>query len=310
MSADTNDEVDKATQTIADFIYDLGKAVAAGQEALDRSTAEIAEQLSKNMVEIPSVIQETFDDNGMPTDAKITYSKVPMSTIILPMAYEFKRVYFQTHMRLSEIDKTSGIRIASRSASLKYKAEANLDLKTLASGGLSGVNAGVDARASTADKERKTDSSFDSALATLDFNATLGPRRELQVPTPVRLRSAPRIMVALTKFTETAPVVADPAATPPVSAEPGKRTATIEVRVFSATGKDVTKTAPAEVTVDSPQLTIKTEKKDLPDSGLNANVLIITLERTQNASEPLPARTSTVVRVTLGALTEQISVSI
>jgi hypothetical protein len=227
----------------------------------------------------------------------------------LPMAYEFKRVYFQTHMRLSEIDKTSGIRIASRSASLKYKAEVSLDASALASGGLPGANASADMRASTADKERKTDSSFDSALATLDFNATLGPRRELQVPTPVRLRSAPRIMVAVTKFTETAPVVADPAATPVEIVEQGKRTATITVQVFSATGKDVTNTARSKlsVTVDSPQLTIKT---DPPGSGSNADVLIITLERTQNASEPMPARTSTVVRVTLGALTEQIKVSI
>lgn len=309
MSADTNDEVDKATQTIAEFINDLGKAVAAGQEALDRSTAEIAEQLSKNMVEIPSVIQEIYDNNGMPTDAKITYSKVPMSTIILPMAYEFKRVYFQTHMRLSEIDKTSGIRIASRSASAKFKAKVSLDASALASGGLPGANASADMRASTADKERNTDSSFDSALATLDFNATLGPRRELQVPTPVRLRSAPRIMVVVTKFTEEAQVVADPAATPPVIGVPGTRTSTMEVQVFSATGTDVTNTARSKlvVTVDSPQLTLTTEP---PGSGSNADVLKITLVRTQNASEPMPARTSTVVRVTLGALTEQITVSI
>jgi hypothetical protein len=84
MPANNSDEFDAATQSIADFIKDLGLAVAKGQKELDLSTAMIAQELSKNMVEIPSVIQEAFDDNGAPTDARITYSRVPMSTIILP----------------------------------------------------------------------------------------------------------------------------------------------------------------------------------------------------------------------------------
>ena len=308
MSADTNDEVDQATQSIAEFIEALGLAVAKGQKELDLSTARIAEQLSKNMVEIPSVIQETFDDNGMATDAKITYSKVPMSTIILPVAYEFKRVYFQTYMRLSEIDTKSGIRIASKSVSAKYKAKASLDLTTLASGGLPNLSAESDLRGRMAQNEKDKESSFDSALATLSFNATLEPRRELQVPTPVRLRSAPRIIVAVTGFKEEAPVVADPAATPAVLGQPGKRTTFIAVKVFGADGKDVTATARNKMlaSVDSPELLLTTT----PGSGSSQDVWIITLERTQNASEPMPARASTVVRVTLGALTEQISVSI
>jgi hypothetical protein len=308
MPADTNDKYDDFTQSIADFIGDLGKAVAAGQKELDRNTALIAEELSKNMVEIPSVIQETFDDNGMAKDAKITYSKVPMSTIILPVAYEFKRVYFQTYMRLSEIDTKSGIRIASKSASAKYKAKASLDLTTLASGGLPNLSAESDLRGRMAQNEKDKESSFDSALATLSFNATLEPRRELQVPTPVRLRSAPRIMVVVTDFKEEAPLAADLAATPPVNSKPGKRTSTMAVKVFSVDGKDVTATARNKMlaSVDSPELLLTTT----PGSGSSQDVWIITLERTQNASEPMPARASTVVRVTLGALTEQISVSI
>lgn len=309
MPADINDEVEDATQSIEEFIGALGLAVAKGQKELDKSTALIAQELSKTMVEIPSVIQETFDDNGIATDAKITYSKVPMSTIILPVAYEFKRVYFQTHMRLSEIDTKSGIRIASKSASAKYKAKASLDLTTLASGGLPNLSAETDLRGRLSEKETDKESSFDSALATLDFNATLGPRREIKVPTPVRLRSAPRIMVAVTDFKEVAPVVADPAATPAVIGDPGRRTSTMAVKVFSATGKDVTNTARAKllVTADSPQLLLQTA---LPSTGPDANVLIITLERKPTPSEPMPARTSTVVRVTLGSLTEQITVSI
>ena len=45
MPADTNDKYDEATQTIADFIGDLGKAIAQRQKELDKNTALIAEEL-------------------------------------------------------------------------------------------------------------------------------------------------------------------------------------------------------------------------------------------------------------------------
>lgn len=305
--ADITDELDNSGQAIDNFIENLGLSVAKGQAALDKNTAEIAEKLSKTMVDIPSVIQETFDNNGNATAAVITNSQVPMSTIILPVAYQFSRVYFQADLKLSEVEKNSGIKLVRNAAKLRGSAKVNLDPMAIASGGVPGVNLGASGSLSTLDSNNTAFNGTDTSIATLHFEATLEPRREVQVPTPVRLRSAPRIMVALTDFNEVAAVAAVAASgtQPAVDAEPAKRMATITIKVFGVKGDDVTATALANLsaTVDSPELLLTK-----PSSSTNS--LVIVVERRQSGAEPMPSRAAAIVRVTLGALTEQISISI
>lgn len=304
--ADTTDEIDASGQAIADFIGALGESVALGQTALDRNTADIAVRLSQTMVNLPSVIQEVFDDNGNPTAANIVNNQVPMSTIILPVAYQFSRVYYQADLKLSEMDKKNGVRLVKNAAKLKGDAKVDLG-STLLSGGMPGVNIGASGSISTSESRNTTTSSIDSSVATLHFEATLEPRREVQVPTPIRLRTAPRVMVAVTNFA-LVPMVPSAAGPPAVAFVPEQRTALISVRIFRVSGAEITAAVAANVTfgTDAPDLNIAVA---LPAAA--GAPIALTVQRTQSAEiDPLPTRTPTVIRATLGALTEQISINI
>jgi hypothetical protein len=307
MAADTTDEVAASGQAIAEFIDKLGEAVAAGQGALDKNTAFIAQTLSKTKVQVPSLIQEVIDDTtGIPTNAKITYSDVPMSTIVLPMAYQFSRVFFQADLKLSEIDSNRGIRLVKSANALKAAAKVDLGPGALLSGGLPGVNAGGSASISSSDTRSNASSSTDQSIAILHFEATLEPRREVQVPQPLRSRSGPRITVAVVNMV-IRPMTASVAGAAPVPFVAELRTATVNVQVFKANGAANDPAVPnLSYSADAPDLAITVAAPVAAGAPV-----ILTVVRTQTAeAQPLPPLTSKPLRVTLGAVTETIMLSI
>lgn len=314
MSANTTDEVSESGQAIAAFIEDLGEAVADSQRALDRNTAQTAERLSAVQVQVPGLIQEVMDDTtGIPSAARVTMTNVPMSTIILPMAYEFSRVFFQADLKMSEVDERRGVRLVKSRQALKASLRAELGPQALLTGGLPGVNAGGSLALEGSERQQTSTARNDESLSVLHFEATLEPRRELQVPTPLRTRVAPRITVAVTNMViqpMVASVPGQPAAAPPVQAvpfQPERRTATLTISVFRANGAaNPAALANLNFAVDAPELVVT----PVP-VGQNANTVTLTVDRVQAAeSDPLPARASTNLRVTLGGITETIRLSI
>lgn len=304
--ANITNEVDASGAAIADFIGDLGVSVAEGQVALDKNTGTSAEVLSKILVELPAVIQEVFDDNGNPTAANIINSKVPMSTIILPIAYQFTRVFFQADLKLSELDKTRGVRLVKNAAALKGEAKVGLDLTSIATGGLPGVNAGASSSISSSERQRDSTSSTDQAIATLHFEATLEPRREIQIPTPVRLRIAPRITVAVTEMTIVPMVASVPAGSgaTTVSYAPETRTATVTVGIFKADGTDNT------INI-WPNIKFSADASDLSITKSDASTHTLKVVRSQGSENtPLPVLTANIIRLSLGSITEQITLNI
>jgi hypothetical protein len=306
--ADVTNEVAASGQAIADFIEELGKAVAAGQEALDKNTGDVAAKLSKVLVEVPGIIQEIISDDGLPIDAKIHNNKVPMSTIILPPAYQFSRVFFQADLKLSEMDKKNGIRLVKSAASLKGDAKVNLDLmSSIGTGALPGVNLGASGSISSSDRNQTQSSATDQAIAVLHFEATLEPRREIQVPTPVRLRVAPRVTVAIVDYKETSATPAMPAVPGGAAAvpfAPAKRTATVSISVFKADGTKNTAAVAAK-------LQYSADASDLIITAAGNDPVKLTIDRSQSAeADPLPPRAATIVRVTLGSITEQLTLNI
>lgn len=307
MAADTTDEVAESGQAIADFIDALGQAVASGQGALDKNTGTMAQDLSATKVKVPALIQEVMDDTtGIPTNASITYSEVPMSTIVLPMAYQFSRVYFQADLKLSEIDKKNGVRLVKSSHALKASAKVDLGPQALLAGNLPGINAGGSAAIKGSNLAKDTTSSTDQSLAVLHFEATMEPRKEVEVPAPLRSRVAPRIVVAVVDM-KVVPMVATAPGPPAVAFTPEKRTATINVKVFKASGADNDAAlANLQFSLDAPELMVK--KAAAPAAGAPQ---VLTVERTQTAeTQPLAPPRPVILRVTLGAITETVTLSL
>ncbi|GMU83357.1 MAG: hypothetical protein AMXMBFR47_32270 [Planctomycetota bacterium] len=307
--AELTNEVAASGQALAAFMGELGESVAKGQSLLDRNTGQVAADLSKVLVKIPAVIQEKFDDDGNPTSVNIVNNEVPMSTIILPVAYQFSRVFFQADLNLSELDEKKGIRLVKNAAALRGEGKVNADITALATGTLPGITAGASVSASQSDQNRTTKSSTDQAVAVLHFEATLEPRREVQVPTPTRLRIAPRVTVAVTKLTLTPMTASVPAAggAGAVAYAPEKRVAEVSIMVFRADGTDVTGAALAKIqySADATDLVIT------KGAALAGTSIVLTITRTQGGEQdPLPPRAPTMLRVTLGSITEQISLSI
>ena len=268
------------------------------------NTAMLADKLSKQKVSVPALIQELFDDNGVPINAKVTMAEVPMSTIILPMAYQFSRIYFQADLKMSELDTKKGVRLVKSAAALNVKADLNLDVTTIAAGNMPGLKAGGAANISGSDSKTTQTTGRDESIAELHFEATLEPRKEIQIPAPLRSRVAPRIMIVVTTFDLTPAVAADPAANPPVVFKGEKREVTIKVTVLKANGADNTANVATklEVSSDDPELLV-TLTQGSPGIFKVARVQ-------ESANAPLPPRSAHIVRVTLGAITEQVSLSI
>ncbi len=300
--ADVTDEIDSSSQAIADFVGDLGKAVAAGQKALDENTAKLAEVLSKTEVEIPALIQEVFNENtGLPETANVVRTKVPMSTIVLPTAYNFSRIFFQADLKLEEFNKSKGVKLQRFAAKAQAKVGIEQGLSSIVSGGLPGASFGASGSISTKDDKTRTDEATDRAAALLHFEATLEPRREIQVPTPLRSRIGPRVTVAITSIAIT-PMVASAGG---VAFTPEDRKATVNIFIFKSTGAANSKTAAPNIlfTVDAKELLVTSGGTPAAET----DPIVLTVQRKQTTeSVPLGSAIDTVLRVTLGGITEQI----
>lgn len=297
--ADLSDELDSSSQAISDFVGDLGRAVAIGQKGLDENTALVAQLLSKTEVEIPALIQEVFDENtGLPVTANVVRTKVPMSTIVLPTAYNFSRVFFQADLKLEEFNRSKGVKLQ------RFAAKARADIKvdtSIASAVTGAVGGSASGSISTKEDKSRTDEATDRAAALLHFEATLEPRREIQVPAPLRSRIGPRVTVVITSIAIT-PMTASTGGTGFV---PEDRKATVQIFIFKSNGAANSKTAAPNIlyTVDAKELLVSS-------GGTPANEIdpiVLTVQRKQTTeSVPLGAAIDTVVRVTLGGITEQI----
>jgi hypothetical protein len=301
--ADTTKEVAASGQTLADFIEELGKSVATGQGALDKNTAKIATELSKIMVNVPSIIEEVINDEGMPTKVNVIERLVPFSTLVLPVVYQFSRIFFQADLKISELDKNSSVKLVKSASALRGGAKISADITSLASGGLPGGSANFSGSLQSSNANTANSNSIDESIANLHFEATMEPRREIEVPQPIVVRKGPRITIAVTKYEMTGATPAQAAADgrAAVAFVPEKRVCTVKIQVFSANGK--------VNPVALQHLSISADANDLHiESKLEADSLEITVTRTQGSEKlPLPPMAPSALRVTLGTITEVLS---
>jgi len=190
--ADITDELEKGGPALGAFLKATGLAVADSQKALDASFRETAEMLSKQQVDVIAVFEQIIDDDGNMDAGIPKIQKLPLINYVMPVGYEFSRIYLEADMNVQEFNAAKGMNIKGKSTSVGVKAGFKA--------GMFGASGGASTAISHSNFSRELDTSLaqDTAAGSLHIEATLEPRDEIALPSPLILQKGPKLALRMT----------------------------------------------------------------------------------------------------------------
>lgn len=187
--SDITKELLEGNPAFGSFIKTVGLAVAEAQTALDKNMVATAKAISETQIDVIAVFEQRLkDDDGMMDEGIVHLQKLPLINYLMPTAYNWSKVFLQADMYVSEFNNAHGFNIKGKT-------------KT-AAGGLSfGGGFGFALGGAYADFSQNVDASYsqDYAAGKLHMEATLEPRKEIELPKPFVLQKGPQLKATVGK---------------------------------------------------------------------------------------------------------------
>lgn len=117
LRADVTPQLIKAAPAFGDVLRSIAHAVSVTQTALDDAALESLKTLAGQQVQVPVLVEQTLDDDGIPTTVEIKTESVPLTSIITPSMQQVDQLTLRMDMRVQKFDATSGIRFNQNMAS-------------------------------------------------------------------------------------------------------------------------------------------------------------------------------------------------
>lgn len=295
--ADITDELTKGGPAFGTFLTAVGKGVADTQKALDEALISSATALAEKTIEIPVIYQQVLDDEGLPSDESAPVMQtVPLITFIPPTAYAFTQVHLTADMDVSEFNTANGLNIKKSKTDFNVNAKAKYGLI----GGF-GISGGTNLDVHTDNDATHKSNSEDRAAGKLHMEATLEPRRDIQLPKPFLVQKGPKLRLTAQ------PAQGFDAATPPVATSDVTKIVRREVTVVAhLTKQDGTELAgDLDVVCDGPvSIDAGTGRTDATTGDLT--IKIVRTGMTGESNNPI----STVVRASMGLVSASVAISI
>lgn len=220
LQADVTPKLRKAAPAFADVLRSVAHAVAVTQTGLDDAALESLKTLAGQQVEVPVLVEQTLDDDGVPTTVEITTAPVPLTSIISPSMQVVERMTLRMDMRVQSFDATSGIKFNQNMSSAGVSYSAHSFGFAVASN-----NTNINAQFSNL-----SDFSSGSVMMSMDIVDRTG----FQIPTPLEYGVGSNLSVRLLSVTQT---VTTSSTTPPVTTV--TRTAELSVKQVKVDGSVV-----------------------------------------------------------------------
>jgi hypothetical protein len=173
-----------------DFVKQVGLGVAAAQTELDKTLVATAKALSEVEINTVAVFEQQIkDDDGTMDRGEYHIQKLPLTNYLMPTAYNFSRVYLEADMNVQEFNSRSGFDIQRRA----FSAGASIS----GSAGTMGWGVSGSAHVGYGSSGTTSDAAFGSDLAAgrLHMEATLEPRKDIELPRPYVLQKGPRLQL-------------------------------------------------------------------------------------------------------------------
>jgi hypothetical protein len=186
-----SDELTGSGVAFGEMVKSVGLAVAAAQTALDKTLVDTAKALSETEINTVAVFEQKIkDDDGTMEKGEVHIQKLPLTNYLMPTAYQWSRVYLEADANVQEFNSRTGFNIQQKSFNANFGASGSYSLfggfggKTSFGMGYGSSSTGTDASAST-----------DIAAGKLHMEATLEPRRDVDLPRPFILQKGPRMQL-------------------------------------------------------------------------------------------------------------------
>ncbi len=242
-----NDEAEGTAVAFGAFVKNIGMAVAAAQEELDKTLRETAKQLSETKIEVVHTFEQELDDDGhLTNNGNAKMQALPLINYLMPTAYQWSRVYLEADMKVQEFNSKTGFDIQSKSSSGGLRLGGSFGPTGF------GANGGFGFGSSSNQTSVASGYSMDNAAGSMHMEATLEPRSDIELPKPIILQKGPTVSVSLTSITDITETQ------PPVNGVPqppkvvGKE-ALVKVTVKKSTG-EVNSDKLIEYSVDQPKI--------------------------------------------------------
>jgi hypothetical protein len=195
--SNVNDEAEGTAVAFGAFVKNIGMAVAAAQEELDKTLRETAKQLSETKIEVVHTFEQELDDDGhLTNNGSAKMQALPLINYLMPTAYQWSRVYLEADMKVQEFNSKSGFDIMSKSSSGGLRLGGGFGL-----GGFS-ANGGFGFGSSSSQTSVQNGYSMDNAAGSMHMEATLEPRSDIELPKPIILQKGPTLTVATTSVAD------------------------------------------------------------------------------------------------------------
>ena len=294
------DEAEGTAVAFGAFVKNIGMAVAAAQEELDKTLRETAKQLSETKSEVVHTFEQELDDDGhLTNNGNAKMQALPLINYLMPTAYQWSRVYLEADMKVQEFNSKSGFDIQSKSSNTGFGLRGGV-------GAGSGWNLGGGFGYGSNSNQTSVQSgySMDNAAGSMHMEATLEPRSDIELPKPIILQKGP-VMTLVTLEVKDITVPGTPTAdNPNPPAKVVGKEANLKATVKTAQGAP-NKNKLLEYSVDQPKINHRAV------NGLTTNndgEITLNLKREGAAYDPNTAMPVQVI-VWLGLVSKTITVN-
>jgi len=237
MKADVTDKLTAAAPAFGEVLKSIGTAVAMTQAAMDDAALASLKDLARQTVDIPVIVEQSLDDDGLPTTTNIVTQKVTLASIIPPSMKQVERMTMRMDLTVGEFNATGGVKFNGTMA------------RAGASVGFMRGNVNGEVASTSVRSEFQQLSEF--ATGSVSVAVEIGERTGFQIPTPAQYALGPQVRGAITASTQATTT----SGTPPLPETKRSVTMQFSIRLTNGTLKspialtDLEIQAPAGISV-------------------------------------------------------------
>jgi hypothetical protein len=185
-NTDVSGQLSTAGMAFGDLVRLTGQAVADTQQKLNKTAADSTSALAKTLVNVISVQEVDYDDNGTVTGSKTFTSQLPLIDVVDPVLYQWSQVRLQGRFTASQFGATSSTDTHTNTST---DGSGQAGVLLIFGGGYNNFQ--------WDDSQTHVDSNFrvESSVGLMRMNAILEPRHDIGVPKPRQAIVGPQISI-------------------------------------------------------------------------------------------------------------------
>jgi hypothetical protein len=193
--ADVNAQLSQSVPAFGNVLVSIGNAVAASQQALDKSVVDTVKKLNDTKIKVVTQVIQELDDDGIPdaSKTKLVTNEVSVLNYFTPTFHQWDNVSISMDLAVGAFHSEQGVQF-------------NKQQETASAGGsyLWGFGGWFNFQAAGSEQSTSTQSQQDSAWSSGQclIDAQLGPRRTGKFPVPAAINIGPQIYVTQGAVTE------------------------------------------------------------------------------------------------------------